>query len=117
MPLTSIVMLLAAFSFAGVPPLAGFFAKYMVFTSAIEGNLGWLAIIGVLTSVIQAAYLLRLINYMYAKKPRVEAKIKEPVKLLIPAFILASAIIILGLYPTLVLNLISPIAQELPLIP
>jgi len=117
MPLTSIVMLLAAFSFAGVPPLAGFFAKYMVFTSAIEGNLGWLAIIGVLTSVIQAAYLLRLINYMYAKKPRVEAKIKEPVKLLIPAFILASAIIILGLYPTLVLNLISPIVQELPLIP
>ncbi|MBC7130359.1 NADH-quinone oxidoreductase subunit N [Candidatus Bathyarchaeota archaeon] len=117
MPLTSLTLMLAAFSFAGVPPLAGFIAKYMIFTSAIEGNLGWLAVIGVLTSVVQTAYLLRLINYMYAKKPKVEAKIKEPVKLLIPVLTLTAAIIILGLYPTIVLNLIAPIVQELPLIP
>jgi proton-translocating NADH-quinone oxidoreductase chain N len=117
MPFTSLALLLAAFSFAGVPPFAGFMAKYLVFTSAIEGNLSWLAVIGVLTSVIQTAYLLRLINYMYTKKPREEAKIKEPGKLLVPIFIFTVAIIILGIYPTIVLNLVNAVIQQLPFMP
>jgi proton-translocating NADH-quinone oxidoreductase chain N len=117
MPFTSLALLFSAFSFAGVPPLAGFIAKYLVFTAAIEANLGWLAVIGVLTSIIQAAYLLRLINYMYAKTPRDETKIKEPKKMLVPIFILVAAIIILGIYPTIVLNLIEPVTHQLQYIP
>ena len=117
-PLTSLALLLGAFSFAGVPPLAGFIAKYLVFTAAIEADLSWLAVVGVLTSVVQTAYLLRLINYMFAKTPREEeTKIKEPKKLLVPIFILVAAIIILGIYPTLVLNIIEPVVQQLPFIP
>lgn len=116
-PLTSLALLLGAFSFAGIPPLAGFIAKYMVFTAAIEANLSWLAVVGVLTSVIQAAYLTRLINYMFAKKPKEEAKVKEPKKLLIPIFILVAAIIVFGIYPTIVLNLIEPVIQQLPFTP
>ncbi len=117
MPFTSLALLLGAFSFAGLPPLAGFIAKYLVFTAAIEANLSWLAVIGVLTSIIQAAYLLRLINYMYAKIPRDETKIKEPKKLLVPIFILVAAIIVLCVYPTIVLNLIEPVIQQLPFMP
>ena len=117
-PLTSLALLLSAFSFAGVPPLAGFIAKYLVFTAAIEANLSWLAVVGVLTSIIQTAYLLRLINYMYAKTPQEkEISIKEPKKLLIPIFILCGAIILLGIYPTIILNLIEPVIQQLPFIP
>jgi len=117
-PLTSLALLLGAFSFAGVPPLAGFIAKYLVFTAAIEANLSWLAVVGVLTSVVQTAYLLRLINYMFAKTPREEeTRIKEPKKLLVPIFIFVVAIIILGIYPTLVLNIIEPVIQQLPFIP
>jgi NADH-quinone oxidoreductase subunit N len=117
MPLTSLALLFAAFSFAGLPPFAGFIAKYLVFTSAIEANLSWLAIIGVLTSIVQAAYLLRLINYMYAKKPQEEAKIKEPKRILTLIFILVAAIIVLGVYPTIILNLINPVIQQLPFMP
>jgi len=68
MPLTSIMLLIAALSFSGSPPFAGLLAKYLVFTSAIESNLAWLAIIGILTSVLQSAYFLRLIGYMFAKR-------------------------------------------------
>jgi NADH-quinone oxidoreductase subunit N len=116
-PLASLALLLGAFSFAGIPPLAGFIAKYMVFTAAIEANMSWLAVIGVLTSIIQAAYLTRLINYMFAKKPREKAKISEPKKLLIPVFILVAAIIVLGIYPTVVLNLMESVIQQFPFMP
>jgi proton-translocating NADH-quinone oxidoreductase chain N len=117
MPLASLGLLMAALSFAGMPPFGGFIAKYLVFTSAIEANLAWLAVIGVLMSVVQVAYLFRLVNYMYGKKPKDEVKIKEPIKLLIPVFILAGAIIILGLFPQIVLNLIEPVIRQLPFIP
>lgn len=117
MPLTSLALLMAALSFAGMPPFGGFIAKYMVFTSAIEANLAWLAVIGVVMSVVQVAYLFRLVNYMYGKRPADETRIKEPVKLLIPVFILAGAIILFGLFPQLVLNLIEPVIRQLPFIP
>ena len=116
MPFVSLALTLGALSFAGVPPLGGFTAKFLVFTAAIKANLSWLAVIGVLTSVIQTAYLLRLINYMYGKKPKEEGRIKEPLRLLVPIFILAAAILILGLYPTIVFNLIEPATLQLPFI-
>jgi NADH:ubiquinone oxidoreductase subunit 2 (subunit N) len=117
MPFVSLALTLGALSFAGVPPLGGFTAKFLVFTAAIKADLSWLAVIGVLTSVIQTAYLLRLINYMYGKKPKEEGRIKEPVRLLVPIFILVAAILILGLYPTIVFNLIEPATLQLPFIP
>jgi NADH-quinone oxidoreductase subunit N len=117
MPLVSLALLIAALSFAGVPPLGGFTAKFLVFTAAIQANLSWLAVIGVLTSVLQTAYLFRLINYMYARKPKDETTIKEPKRLLIPIFILVAAIIILGLYPQIVFNLIQPAINQNPFIP
>ncbi|MGB9914774.1 MAG: NADH-quinone oxidoreductase subunit N [Candidatus Bathyarchaeales archaeon] len=116
MPLLSLALLIACLSFAGVPPFGGFMAKYLVFTAAIEANMSWLAVIGVLTSVLQVAYLLRLVNYMYARNPKDERIIKEPKKLLIPIFILAAAIIILGLYPQIVFNFIDPVINQLPFI-
>ena len=53
------------FSMAGIPPLAGFFGKWLVFYSAVNANLVFLAIIGVLTSVVGAFYYLRIIKIMY----------------------------------------------------
>jgi len=116
MPMVCLALVMAGMSFAGVPPFGGFLAKYLVFTAAIEANLSWLAVIGVLTSVLQTAYLFRLINYMYARKPKDETKIKESKRLLVPIFILVAAIIVLGLYPDIVFHLVEPIVDQLPFI-
>jgi NADH-quinone oxidoreductase subunit N len=115
MPWVSLALIIAGLSFAGVPPLGGFIGKYLVFTAAISANLSWLAVIGVLTSVLQTAYIFRLLNVMYGKKPKDEnTKIIENKRVLIPIFILVAAIFILGLFPDIVLHLISPVIAQLP---
>ena len=58
------------FSLAGIPPLAGFFAKWYVFVAAIEAKLYGLAVIGVLTSAVGAYYYLRIVKVMYFDEPR-----------------------------------------------
>ena len=58
------------FSLAGIPPLAGFFAKFYVFAAAIQANLVALAVIGVVTSVVGAYYYLRIVKVMYFDEPR-----------------------------------------------
>jgi NADH-quinone oxidoreductase subunit N len=117
MPLSSLALIIAGLSFAGVPPLGGFIAKYFVFTAAIQANLAWLAVIGVITSVIQTAYIFRLMNVMYGKKAKDETPIKENKRLLIPVFILVGAIFVLGLFPDLVLQLINPVVAQMPFAP
>jgi len=113
MPFVCLALVMAGLSFAGVPPFGGFIGKYLVFTAAIEANLSWLAVIGVLTSVLQTAYLFRLIYYMYGKKAKDETSIKESKRILVPIFILAGSLIILGLFPSIVLNLVHPVVNQL----
>lgn len=114
MPITSLALVIAALSFAGVPPLGGFMGKYLVFTAAIQSGFTWLAVIGVIVSVLQTAYLFRLVNFMYSRKPKDEIAIKEPKRLLIPILLLASSLIILGLFPSIIMNPIENIFQFLP---
>ena len=57
------------FSLAGIPPLAGFFAKFYVFLAAIQAGLFTLAVIGVLASVVGAYYYLRIVKIMYFDEP------------------------------------------------
>lgn len=64
-PRLSFLMLVFMFSLAGVPPLAGFFAKYQIFKAAVDGGFAWLAIFGVLASVVAAYYSLRVVKVMY----------------------------------------------------
>ena len=57
------------FSLAGVPPLFGFWPKFLVFTAAVEANLTWLAAIGIATSVISAFYYLMIVKTIYFDEP------------------------------------------------
>jgi NADH-quinone oxidoreductase subunit N len=60
------------FSLAGVPPLAGFFAKFYVFNAAIKAGLFTLSVVGVLTSVVGAYYYLYIVKVMYFDQPLTE---------------------------------------------
>ena len=60
---------LLMFSLAGVPPVAGFFAKLFVFMAAVQAGLYWLAILGVLASVVAAYYYLRIVKLIYFDEP------------------------------------------------
>jgi len=64
-PILSISLLIILFSLAGIPPLAGFFAKFYIFMSVIESGMYTLAIVGLLSTVISAFYYLRIIKIIY----------------------------------------------------
>ncbi|MCW5696651.1 MAG: NADH-quinone oxidoreductase subunit NuoN [Bauldia sp.] len=68
-PVMAFILAMLLFSLAGIPPLAGFFAKFYVFRAAIEADLFVLAVIGVLASVVGAFYYLRIIKLMYFDEP------------------------------------------------
>ena len=64
-PLLSLSLMIILFSLAGIPPMAGFFAKFYIFTAVIEQSMYFLAIIGLLSAVISAFYYLRIIKIIY----------------------------------------------------
>jgi NADH-quinone oxidoreductase subunit N len=64
-PVMATVFTILMFSLAGIPPLAGFFAKYFVFVAAIKSGLYVLSVIGVLASVVGAYYYLRIVKIMW----------------------------------------------------
>ena len=69
-PMLAFSFLIVLFSLAGIPPLAGFFAKFYIFMSVIEVKMYALAVIGLLTTVISAFYYLRVIKVIYFDKPK-----------------------------------------------
>ena len=64
-PLLSLSLLAILFSLAGIPPLAGFFAKFYIFKAVIEQSMYFLAVVGLLSTVVAAFYYLRIIKIIY----------------------------------------------------
>ncbi len=104
-PLLAGLMAVFMFSLAGVPPFAGFFGKYYVFVGAIEGGFTWLAILGVVMSVVSAYYYLRLVVVMYFKEQ--VSVIEEPIPVAgVVALVLSALVLVeLGIFPSTVLNI------------
>jgi len=69
-PILSLSLLAILFSLAGIPPLAGFFAKFYIFKAVIEQSMYFLAIVGLLSTVIAAFYYLKIIKVIYFDKEK-----------------------------------------------
>ncbi len=72
-PVLGFTMALFMFAMAGIPPTGGFFGKYYIFSAAIDRGLTWLAVVGVLNSALSLYYYLRVVVYMYMRKPKTDA--------------------------------------------
>ncbi len=106
-PLLAFLMAVFMFSLAGIPPFGGFFGKYYVFLAAVKANMIWLAIAGVLTSLISAYYYLRLVVYMFFRdgSPVVPSKLSMPA---VAAVVISALFILqLGIYPSAIVELIQ----------
>jgi len=96
-PVFAFMLLLLFFSLAGVPPLAGFFAKFYAFSAAVEAGYTWLAVVGVLFSVVAAFYSLRIIRTVYFDPPtQNEYEVQVPFAVQSLTVALTASILILG---------------------
>ncbi|MBS3945009.1 MAG: NADH-quinone oxidoreductase subunit N [Melioribacter sp.] len=108
-PVLAAFMSLFMFALAGIPPLAGFFGKYYVFVGAIEGGLTWLAIVGVISSMISVYFYLRVVVYIYFRDSIEEFK-PEISSFSLSAVIISGAfVLIFGILPDLLLNVINSV--------
>jgi NADH-quinone oxidoreductase subunit N len=96
-------------SLAGVPPLAGFAAKFYIFQSAIRCRLIVLAVIGVLNSVVSAYFYLRVLVVMYMEPEKVPLAETEQgfTGASLANLMMALAVVLLGLFPGMVLTLLA----------
>lgn len=106
-PLIAALMSVFMFSLAGIPPFAGFFGKYYVFLAAVQSNLTWLAILGVLMSVVSLYYYLRLIVMMYFRDVQGETTGGFSLSGVIVLGIIALAVVGIGIYPSSILSLLT----------
>ena len=108
-PLISLSLMVVLFSLAGIPPLAGFFAKFYIFKAILDQSMYYLAIIGLLTTVIAAFYYLRIIKIMYFDLEK--EKYDQDYNLGLKFTLALSTILIMFyfIYPSKLLNLVSQI--------
>ncbi|HTX18589.1 MAG TPA: NADH-quinone oxidoreductase subunit N [Bacteroidota bacterium] len=103
-PALAAMMSCFMFSLTGMPPFSGFIGKYYLFTSAVQSNLTWLAILGVVTSLISAYYYLRVVVVMYFRGGESGTVPRVAPLAMTSLGISVAGILILGVLPSLVLN-------------
>jgi NADH-quinone oxidoreductase subunit N len=107
-PILAAILTLFLLSLIGIPMTGGFFAKFYVFSAALQANLVWLTIIGVINSAIAAYYYLRVIVLMYMREPRVEAVVAPiPASLGVALAVSLVATLYLGILPSRILEYAS----------
>ena len=104
-PLLAFLMAVFMFALAGVPPFAGFFGKYYIFFAAIKSHMTWLAIVGVLMSLVSAYYYIRVVVLMYFREGRSDVEFKPSRAALAVVVACAFAVFVLGLFPSFIVQI------------
>jgi NADH-quinone oxidoreductase subunit N len=108
-PMLALGFLIILFSLAGIPPLAGFFAKFYIFMAVIEAKMYTLAIIGLVTTVVSAFYYLRIIKVIYFDKPIEPFEESNDWGLKAPLVLSSILILIYFIYPSILTEVVSSI--------
>ncbi len=122
-PLAAIAFLIFGWSLAGLPPTAGFIGKYFLFSTAIDSGLTWLALVGVINSVISVYYYFNVVRLMFFPPPLPGEKMAAPAEPtpIVSPFILKAALwasiigtIAIGIYPDPVIQLAKDSVMSIP---
>ncbi len=112
-PILATVLALAMISLTGLPPTVGFWAKIYLFGAAVNANLEWLALIGVVSSVVSAYYYLRVVKVMFLSPPSTEERVGYGMPMRLAVFVAFAGTLFFGIYPTPLLNLARSAADVL----
>ncbi len=113
-PVTSFMLSVFLLSLVGVPPLAGFWGKFLVFSAAIESKFILLAIVGVVNSVVAAFYYVRVIKCMYLDEPKAKDAGPRSWSLQLGVAVVMAGVFVAGIYLTPFLNWIRASQFLLP---
>lgn len=105
-PGLALAMSIFMLSLAGIPPLAGFFGKFFVFSVAVETGWAWLAVVGVINSAISAYYYLRVVVAMYFSEGTLVTERRSWMGLNVSVALAAIGTVVVGLYPSFWTNLL-----------
>ena len=105
-PILSISLLVVLFSLAGIPPLAGFFAKFYIFMAVIQQKMYFLAIVGLLSTVIAAFYYLRIIKIIYFDPHKEKYETNHNIGLKITLLLSTLFILLYFIYPSGLSNIV-----------
>ena len=108
-PILPLCFLIVLFSLAGIPPLAGFFAKFYIFKSVIEQSMYFLAIVGLLSTVIAAFYYLRIIKVIYFDEQREKYDTDHSNWLKVSLTLSTLLILLYFIFPSKLLEIVSSI--------
>jgi len=104
-PLLALALTLCLISLIGIPPAAGFMAKFYIFSAAVQHNLLWLVIIAVLNSVISAYYYLRVVKVMWLGEAASKEKIPSSGALRLALSLSCLGVLLLGIIPGYIMKL------------
>lgn len=98
MPLAALCMMVFVFALAGIPPTAGFMAKFLLFSSTIQAGMNWLAVIAILNSALSLFYYARLVRYMYFLPPEGK-KVSVPFPYAAALLLATAGVLVIGIWP------------------
>jgi len=103
-PVLALALTLCLISLIGMPPAAGFMAKFYIFSAAVQNHLLWLVIIAMLNSVISAYYYLRVVKVMWLGEPASDDKVPSSGAPRLALFLCCLGVLVLGIIPGLVMR-------------
>jgi NADH-quinone oxidoreductase subunit N len=113
-PLLALALTLCLVSLIGIPPAAGFMAKFYIFGTAVQQNLLWLVIIAVINSVISAYYYLRVVKVMWLGQAPSAKKVPSSGELRLALILCCLGVLVLGIVPGYVMKVAQLAASMFP---
>ncbi len=113
-PVVSFALSLSMFALAGIPPTVGFVGKFLVFRAAVNAEMVWLAVVGVLASLVSVFYYVRVVYYLYMKPlPKRKPAFSEPWAVKALSVVCVLAMLLLGVFPQALVRLSQQAAEFL----